>query len=69
MEYRRKEEYLAVGKPVQEPALLDVLLLQDDVSVPASARSRDDVLVEGKRYEAYHAQHVNYGAYGAHALG
>lgn len=56
---------------MQQPALLIriPLHLHHHIAVPASARRRDNVLVEGKRDKDNHGDEVDGGAHGAHALG
>ena len=57
-----------MGKPVQEPPFLDILLVHHHIPIPASAGGGHNVLVEGEGDEADHAQDVDDGADSTHAL-
>lgn len=54
---------------MQEAALVDMLGMQDDISVPAAARGSNDVLVKGERGEDDDGEEVDDGADCAGALG
>jgi hypothetical protein len=54
---------------MQEAALLHMLDLQHHIAVPAAARRRNYVLVEGKGYKHNNSKQVNRSAHGAHGLG
>lgn len=66
----RKRSHLVMGEAMQEAPLVGVLDLDlnHHISVPASARRRNDVLVERKRDEDDDGDEVHRGAHRAHAL-
>lgn len=53
---------------MQEASLVNMLGMQDDISVPAAACCSNNVLVEGERGEDYDSEQVDDGADGACAL-
>ena len=63
------ENYFAMGEPVEEAPLVDVLNMEDDVAVPAAAGSSHNVLVEGERDEDDDGEEVDGSTDCAHALG
>lgn len=54
---------------MQEAALVYLLNLDHNISVPTATRRRDNILVEGERYEDDDSQEIDGGADGAHAFG
>lgn len=63
--------HLVVRKPMQEtaPLIRIPLHLNHHIAIPASARRRNDILVERKRDEDNDGDEIDGGAHGAHALG
>lgn len=61
--------YLVMGELVQEPALVHMLNVQDNISVAATARRRHNILIKWEGNEDDDGQEVHAGADGAHALG
>lgn len=54
---------------MKETTSLNMLELQDDITIAAARRSGNDVLVEWPRYEDYQHEDIHHGADGAHGLG
>jgi hypothetical protein len=53
---------------MQEPALLDMLDMQHNISIASTARRRHNVLVKRKRGENDDNQYVDDRTHGSHAL-
>jgi hypothetical protein len=55
-------------KPVKEPSLLNMLNMEDNITIAASTSSRHDILVERKRNEDNDDQKIDNSANASHAL-
>lgn len=60
---------LVVWEAVEEAAVVDMFLLQNNIAITAARRGGDDVLVEGERNEYDDGKEVDSGADGPHTLG
>lgn len=61
--------YLVVRKTVQQTTLINVVKLDDDITIASTTGSGDNILVERKRDKHHDGEEVYGGADGAHALG